>query len=309
MPVQFKAASKQAAKLRMALAGPAGSGKTYSALAVASQLGTRIAVVDTERGSASKYADLFKFDVLELESFHPDRYVEAIQAADAAGYDVLVVDSLSHAWMGKDGALEQVDRAAKRSQSSNSFAAWREVTPSHNAMVDAILASNLHIIVTMRSKTEYVLETNDRGKQTPRKVGMAPVQRDGLEYEFDVYGDLDQDNTLIIGKTRCSALAGAVIKKPGEQLAKVLTTWLTDGVATPAAPAPAAFVPVKDQTPEDRRDIVRSEADPLWIDWLKLLGLAKAAHITVPEVRLPVDRNDLKETGAQVKASILVGAR
>lgn len=224
--VQFKPASKQAAKLRMALAGPAGSGKTYTALSVATALGQPVAVIDTEHGSASKYSDVFTFETLELDSFHPERYIEAIQAAEDAGFPVLVIDSLSHAWMGKDGALELVDRAAKRSQSSNSFAAWRDVTPLHNQLVEAMIAAKLHIIVTLRSKTDYVQEKDNNGRTVIRKVGMAPVQRDGLEYEFDVYGDLDQDHNLVIGKTRCSALGGQVIAKPGAKLAATLNEWL-----------------------------------------------------------------------------------
>ena len=128
----FKKAVKSRSKLRLALIGPSGSGKTYSALAIAAGLGSNIAVIDTEHGSASKYADLFNFDVLELGSYSPEKYVEALKAAAAAGYDVVVIDSLSHAWMGKDGALEMVDRAAARSKSGNSFGAWREVTPQHN---------------------------------------------------------------------------------------------------------------------------------------------------------------------------------
>ena len=110
----FTKATKQEAKLRLALAGPSGSGKTYTALQIATHLGGPIALVDTERGSARKYADLFSFDVLELDSFHPERYIEAIHEAEEAGYAVLILDSLSHAWAGKDGALELVDKAAKR---------------------------------------------------------------------------------------------------------------------------------------------------------------------------------------------------
>lgn len=228
MTVQFTPASKRASKLRLALAGPAGSGKTYSALSIASELGQPVAVIDTEHGSASKYSDMFEFQTLELESFHPERYIEAIQAAEAAGFPVLVIDSLSHAWMGKDGALELVDRAAKRTQSGNSFGAWRDVTPLHNALVEAMIAAKLHLIVTLRSKQDYVQEKDERTNKTVvRKIGMAPVQRDGLEYEFDVYGDLDGDNNLIIGKTRCSALAGQVIAKPGAKLAGTLLEWLS----------------------------------------------------------------------------------
>lgn len=225
----FKKATKKQAWLRLALIGPSGSGKTYTALNLAKHLGNKIAVIDTEHGSASKYADIFEFDVMELDSFHPQRYIDGIHEAQAAGYDVLIIDSLSHAWMGKDGALELVDRAAKRSQSNNTFFAWREVTPLHNALVEAILAARMHVIVTMRAKTEYVVETNEKGKQVPRKVGLAPVQRDGLEYEFDVVADMDLDNNMIVTKTRCSALAGAVIPKPGEEVANILKAWLSDG--------------------------------------------------------------------------------
>lgn len=234
MTLAFQKATKKAARLRMALIGPSGSGKTFSALRIAAGFGGRVGVIDTERGSASKYADRFAFEVLELETFHPERYVEAIREAEKAGIEVLIIDSLSHAWTGKDGALEQVDNAAKR-QKGNSFGAWREVTPMHNALVDAILRSRCHIIATMRSKTEYVVEQGPNGKQVPRKVGLAPVQRDGMEYEFDVVGDMD-GAALVVTKTRCSDLAEKVLSKPGEDLGRQLRQWLTDGAA-PAGPA------------------------------------------------------------------------
>ncbi|WAL61274.1 ATP-binding protein [Thermocoleostomius sinensis] len=235
----FKKATKTKSRLRLALIGPSGSGKTYSALAIAAHLGRvsgdgskpRIAVIDSEHGSASKYADLFEFDTCELTSFHPQNYISAIRAA--SDYDVLIIDSLSHAWMGKDGTLEQVDRVAKRLHYNNTFAAWRDVTPLHNQLVETMLACPNHLIVTMRSKTEYVIETNDKGKSAPRKVGLAPIQRDGLEYEFDVCGELNLDNELIISKSRCSALSGQVIVKPGEQFASVLKDWLNDGAPAP----------------------------------------------------------------------------
>lgn len=226
----FKKARKEQAPARLALIGPSGSGKTYSAIKVGAALGKKLAVIDSERGSASKYAgDVAEFDVCELESFSPEKYIEAIGAATSAGYDVLVIDSLSHAWSGKDGALEMVDNAAARSRSGNKFAAWREVTPHHNALVDAILRFPGHIIVTMRAKTEWVLEENDRGKKEPRKIGLAPIQRDGLEYEFDVVADIDLEHRMIVSKTRCSALDGAVISKPGADVAKTIRDWLDDG--------------------------------------------------------------------------------
>ena len=127
MTLAFQKATKRQAKLRMALIGPSGSGKTFTALTLATALGKRVGVIDTEHGSASKYADRFAFDCLNLTSFSPGTYVEAIAAAAAAGFDVLIIDSLSHAWSGKDGALEQVDKKAAASRSGNSFTAWRDV--------------------------------------------------------------------------------------------------------------------------------------------------------------------------------------
>ena len=241
MAFKISKATKKTARLRLAIIGPSGSGKTYTALAIAQGLGARVMVIDTERGSASKYADRYSFEVGELDTFAPATYVEAIRACEQAGADVIVIDSLSHAWMGAGGALEMVDRAARQSNSRNSFDAWRSVTPHHNALVEAMLQCRAHLIVTMRSKTEYVLEEDSRGKKVPRKVGMAPVQRDGLEYEFDVVAEMSADHVACVTKSRCSDLADAVVEKPGAQMATTLRAWLTDGTPAAApAPRPAA---------------------------------------------------------------------
>lgn len=238
----FQKAVKQEAKLRLAIAGPSGSGKTYTSLAIAQALGGAVAVVDTEHGSASKYADQFNFDVLEMAApFHPDRFVSAIREATSAGYTTIVLDSLSHAWNGTGGLLELVEDAAKRMKVSNSFAAWRDVTPIQNRLIESIVAAPIHVIATMRSKQEYVQDRDERtGKPIIRKVGMAPVQRDGFEYEFDVVLDMDIENNAIVSKTRCSALAGRVFVRPGADVASILMDWLH------GAPAPA---PVNVQPP------------------------------------------------------------
>ena len=237
---RFQKATKQGAFLRLAIAGTSGSGKTYTALTVATSIvkrvGGRIGVIDSERGSARKYAHLFDFDVLELESFAPDEYRRAIADAEAEGYTVIVCDSISHEWMGRGGALEMVDNAAKRTKSQSTFNGWRDVTPVHNDFVDAIIRVKAHVIATMRSKSEWVMEKTDKGTTMPKKIGMAPVQREGIEFEFDVAGDLDQDHTLVITKTRCPDLDNAVIRLPGDDLADVLVRWLTDGSAMPAPP-------------------------------------------------------------------------
>ena len=225
--VSFQKAVKRDAKLRFAVCGPSGSGKTYTLLKLATELGGPVALVDTERGSASKYADLFEFDVLEMDSYDPLRLIAIIEYAAANGYRVLCIDSLSHFWIGKDGELDKVDRAARRMQNPNSFAAWKQVTPIHNALIDKIISAPLHILVSMRAKTEWVLDRDSAtGKTAPRKVGLAPVMRDGIEYEFDVCGDMDHENTLEITKSRCPKLTGTAFPKPGKELADALKAWL-----------------------------------------------------------------------------------
>src|SRR5574343_276063 len=185
----FHTAVKAESKLRLAISGPSGSGKTYTSLAIASALanGKSIALIDTEHGSASKYADTFRFDVAEMHPpFHPEKFMQAIAEAQNAGYAVVIIDSISHAWAGSGGVLDIVDEAAKRSKSGNSYMAWNEGTPIQNHLIDAIVQSGIHVIATMRSKTDYILVDNGNGRQAPKKVGMAPVQRDQFGYEFDV---------------------------------------------------------------------------------------------------------------------------
>jgi AAA domain len=270
MAFTIKKATKEQAKLRLALIGLAGSGKTYSALAIATNLieGGRVCVIDTERGSASLYADHFDFDVIELETHEPEHYVDAIEYVEAQGYDVCVIDSLTHAWSGKGGALEQVDSAQRRNGGGNSFTAWRDVTPKHNKLVEAMLRTRMHLIATMRSKMEYVLEDNAKGQKVPRKIGLAPIQREGMDYEFTVVGDMDLEHRLIVTKSRCLGAVdvGAVIEKPGAKLALALRGWLTSGVA-PAAPVP---VPV----PRPASAVLVEVADQFLADYIAALSAA-----------------------------------
>lgn len=233
----FKPAVRQQLKGRIAIDGPSGSGKTFTAMRLATALanGGRIAVVNTESGAVQKYLGLkpdgieWQFDICELDSFSPSAYTEAIIEAGKAGYDVLVIDSLSHAWEGEGGALEMVTNASAR----NKFTAWKDVTPMHNKMIGAILRSPCHVVVTMRSKVEYILEDDGKGKQVPRKVGMAPVQRSGMEYEFDLYCSMDWDHVLRVSKSRCPDLDGVVSVKPSSNTFGPLVSWLNDGSKPP----------------------------------------------------------------------------
>lgn len=239
----FRKAERKQIWLRMALLGPTGSGKTMTALLHAKRLAEKFnlttAFIDTEKGSASKYADRFDFDVLELPSFEAEKYIDGIIDAGKAGYGVLVIDSLSHAWAGPGGILDYVDAAAKKMRNPNSYAAWRKGTPRHNELVDTMLSFPGHLIVTMRSKMSHVQEKDEKtGRMTVRKIGMQPVQRDDLEYEFDIVGDIDQDHTLVITKTRCSELADKVFIRPDAKLADIVISWI-DGAAGGEAPETA----------------------------------------------------------------------
>lgn len=232
----FRKGTRERARARIAIDGPSGSGKSLTALRFAFALGKKVAVIDSERRSALLYvtADYdgvkFDFDHMELTSYNPAEYTAAIAAA--AGYDVLVIDSLSHAWEGVDGVLEMVD---KKTVKGFSFGAWKDVTPVHRRMVEAILAFPGHVIVTMRSKVEYVLETNAAGKQVPRKIGMAPIQRAGMEYEFTLYCSMDEEHFIRVSKCRGGSLDGNVGHKPGAGFLAPFVAWLNTGeVIAPA---------------------------------------------------------------------------
>ena len=227
----FRKAERKQAKLRLAICGPAGSGKTYSALLIAQGLAPegKIALIDSERGSGELYAQLTNYDVAALDPpFTPNRYMELIAAAEQARYDVLIIDSLSHAWSGEGGVLDLHDKATSANRSGNSFAAWREVTPKHNALVNAVIGANLHVIVTMRTKTAYDL-VDDNGKKKPIKIGLAPVQRDGVEYEFTTVLDVAVDNHIATASKDRTRLFDGEHFVPSVTTGQKLREWLMTG--------------------------------------------------------------------------------
>lgn len=224
----FTPASKKEAKLRLAIVGPSGGGKTWTALEFATTLGGKVAVVDTEKRSASKYADRFIFDVVNLEPpFHPSKFIEAIQTAQMLGYRTIILDSLSACWTGTGGIVSIVDDIATNSKSQNQFFAWNEGTAMYNDLVNAIVQSEINVIATFRSKQEYVLEKNEKGKVIPTRVGTKPIMRRDFEYEFDMVLTMDLTNKATVTKTRCADLPmGMTIPKPGKATARTLMTWL-----------------------------------------------------------------------------------
>ena len=228
--MKFEKATRKKAKLRLALTGPSGSGKTYSALLVAKGIGGRIAVIDTEKGSASLYSDIAEFDVLELEPpFSPERFVQAIAAAEQAGYDSLIIDSITHEWAGVGGCLELVDTIAKTKFRGNSWSAWSEMNPRHRTFLDAILRSSIHIIATMRSKTETA-QVEENGRKKVAKLGMKSEQRDGVEYEFTTVLDIGHEtHHAIASKDRTKIFSNADPVVLSEQTGKQLLNWLESG--------------------------------------------------------------------------------
>ena len=223
----FRKANKKKCKLRMALCAPSGAGKTYGALTIAKGLGGKIAVIDTECGSADLYSDKFDYDVCIIEApYTPEKYIKCIKYAEKEGYCTIIVDSLSHAWSGEGGILDMQEYATKASSRGNSYTAWREVTPHHNALVNAILQSSCHVIATMRTKVAYEMKTDSKGKMVPIKIGLAPIQREGMDYEFTLVFDISVDGHIATtSKDRTSIFDGQFFKID-DSIGSKLNDWL-----------------------------------------------------------------------------------
>lgn len=222
----IRKAERSLSRLRIGLAGPSGSGKTYSALLLAHGLAEwdKVAIIDTENGSADLYSDMGPYNVLTLEKpYHPDRYIEAIQAAEQAGMEVIIVDSITHEWNGQGGILELQDRMGGR------FQDWAKVTPMHNRFVQTLLQAKCHIITTVRSKTDYAM-SNDGGKAQVQKVGMKPETREGYEYEMTVSLDLNINNMVTVSKDRTGLFKNKSSFIITEDTGRQLLDWALSGV-------------------------------------------------------------------------------
>ncbi len=252
--LKFTPAKRLGIKIRLAISGPSGSGKTLGALRVARGLSGpagKIAVIDTEHQSASLYADITPFDTLTLTRPYSIRdFIDAVRAAEAAGYSVLVIDSLSHAWEAVLEYKESLDR-----RGGNQYTNWGPAGELWREMIEAVLSVNLHVIATMRSKIEYVVE-DVAGKKTPKKVGLAPVVRDGTEYEFTLCWDLDHQHNAISTKDRTKLYDQRIVELTEERGRELLAWTNSQPVELPMSEpeAPAA---------------VEQHPDPL-DDWLAI---------------------------------------
>lgn len=228
--MEIRKAERKKAKLRLGIAAPSGAGKTYSALLLALGLGGKVGLIDTEHGSGDLYAHLGDYDIIGIEApYTVKKYLDAIKAFEAAGHSTIIIDSLSHAWAGDGGLL---DKQGKIAGTGNGYAAWRTVTPEHNSLVTAMLSSSAHIIATVRSKQDYVQEKDSNNKTVIRKVGLAPVQRDGLEYEFSVMLNIDDQHIANASKDRTGIFDGQYFKITPDT-GKDLLAWLETGAEPP----------------------------------------------------------------------------
>lgn len=240
----FQRAERTQLWLRMALMGSTKGGKSFTGLKILTYLcgDNRVAAIDTEHGRLRLYTPApgtqpdpdkgtFRFDSVELDNYDPKIYIEAINEAVKMGYGGLLIDSLTHAWAGEGGVLDQKQKLDDRG--GNSYTNWGKMTPIQNRLIETIMGAPIHIVCTMRSKMDYVMETSSTGKQVPKKVGLAPVQRNDVEYEFDILGMMESGSMRVIG-SRCSDLPeGMEIKEPGLELAKTLNSWLGIGAELP----------------------------------------------------------------------------
>jgi hypothetical protein len=230
----FKKAERKRVKLKIAITGPSGSGKTYSALELATGLGKKIALIDTENDSASLYSDRFEFDSLVIDPpYTITKYTEAVKAALADGYEVLVIDSISHAWAGDGGLLSK--KEAMDARGGNNFANWGTITKEQETFKSALLNADIHMICTMRSKQEYA-QIGEGGKLKVQKLGLAPIQRDGMEYEFTTVFDVAMDHKAAVSKDR-TGLFGDRIETLSQKTGEELLAWLGGATAEPRQPA------------------------------------------------------------------------
>jgi energy-coupling factor transporter ATP-binding protein EcfA2 len=257
---QARKAERRQVKLKLGVQGPSGSGKTKGALYLATLLWpeAKILLVDTENESASLYANEFNFDTIPLDPpFESQRYEACIDYAVENSYDVLILDSVTHQWDGEGGILRRKEELDRR-PGSNSFTNWATFTPEHTHFIESIKQAPIHIIATMRSKQDYVLQENDKGKSKPVKMGMAPVQRDGFDYEFTLIFDVQMDHKATVVKNRTGLFEGKVVNLGDEKVAKQIRTWLDSGKPI-EAPKPAA--PIAVPTPKATAKVAEWKLD------------------------------------------------
>lgn len=299
MAMEFKKAQREQVRIKVSISGPAGSGKTMSSLLMAygltraefpniseEEVWDKICIIDTESGSGALYVGkqvgptkIGAYNTIQLSPpFEPSVFVDAIHMAEQHGMNVIIIDSLSHAWAGVGGALDQQGKIAERS--GNSWSAWRTITPQHNKLVDAMLQSPAHIIANMRAKMEYQQITNEQGKKQIKALGMGVVMKDGIEYEFGVAFMLDYDHVANSTKDRTGLFDGKYFVIDANT-GKLMYQWLSSGAvpAQPQVPAPAPVPTAPDEQLQNAIQIL----DRMVNEKLQVEGLRDAVIAAVEQ--------------------------
>jgi len=233
MAIQATKAVRKQVKVRVALIGPSGSGKSYTALRIAKGIGGTTLLANTESDRGYFYADEFDYDIVDLQPpYTPEKYIEVIEYAEQNGYNNLIIDSGSHEWSGRGGLLEIHDKMP-----GNSYTNWGKINPRHNAFVDKQLYSKCNIINCLRGKDQYVLEEKN-GKQVPKKIGMGAEQRANYEYEFTVTFMIDQETHIATAMKDNTHIFENKYDVLTEEHGKMLTAWANSGVQAPEITSP-----------------------------------------------------------------------
>lgn len=240
--IQLRKATRKKAKIRLGLSAVAGGGKTYSAILIAKGLCgdlSKVAIIDTENNSADLYSHLGDYNVIPLSApYSPERYCEAIRACEAAGMEVIIIDSITHEWDGKGGILNIAD-----GMTGNSFTNWAKLTPRHQSFIDAILQSPAHIITTVRRKQDYEMTKDSSGKVKVEKLGLKEVTREGFEYELTVNMEMDIKHNVVVSKDRTGLFMDKPAFVPSEETGKLIKQWCETGIDAPRAPKPTNGLP------------------------------------------------------------------
>lgn len=311
MAIEFKKAKRSLARLKIGMTGASGSGKTLSSLLMGyglikaehpeytdAECWDKICIIDTENSSGSLYVDTAvgqwrtgEYNTIVLEPpYEASKYVDAIHVAEQHDMQVIIIDSLTHAWSGEGGALDKQGKIAART--GNSYTAWRDITPEHNRLVDAMLQSKAHVIAAIRAKTDYAQVKDERGKTKVQNVGLAPVFRDGIEYEFTVCFMLDSDHVAEATKDRTALFDGkffTVTPDTGRDLYR----WLDSGA------------PLKEDKPAPKiqsvSEVVKSKAEAV-LD--EAVPEESEATVTIEDVDRVVKAKFAGLTGDERKAAI-----
>lgn len=259
--LEFKKAKKEQVRIKVSIAGPAGSGKTMSSLLMAygltraefpnlseAEVWDKIVLCDTENGSSALYVGtqvgtttIGEFNTIPMSPpYTAQSFMDAVHMCEQHGMNVIIIDSLSHVWQGESGLLDEQNKIASRT--GNSFQSWRQISPIYNKLIDTILQSPCHVIADVRAKMDYQQTKSDNGKTQVKALGMGLVMRDGFEYETTVSFMLDYDHVANATKDRTGLFDGKYFVIDANT-GKTLYEWLSSGA--PAAPKSTVQEPVK----------------------------------------------------------------